>query len=218
MMIIHENLPMEATSVAKALYNAYKIDSRIANHGMGNALTKIEGFDGYRPTPLGSDVVKKLAPSGDAFLITPKDMYFDDKSQKEGWVFGGDIGGVFMVSTARLKGQDNAPRTELDVPVEQYLGRLNLLSVHELGHSKVKAPHMKPAVYVSNEGYRLPLGPHCDDNSCAMYEVIDVKAPNDGFLELGGEKKFDAGVDDMLDRLYPDWLCERCRNSVVTSI
>jgi hypothetical protein len=45
-----------------------------------------------------------------------------------------------------------------------------------------------------------------------MYETIDIKAPpkEEGYMRLGDNKKYDAGLDDVLERIYPKWFCRKC--------
>ena len=77
-----------------------------------------------------------------------------------------------------MKGIGNAPLSSLGIPREQYLRRVAAVSIHEAGHLAVKSPHLKQAAWVSTKnGVTLPLGEHCDDNQCVMYEIVNVNAP-----------------------------------------
>ncbi len=62
----------------------------------------------------------------------------------------------------------------------------------------------------------MPLGPHCVDHSCAMYEVVDVTAPppDEGHLQLGEERFYDAGMDEHLQRLREDWFFPNVGNTL----
>ena len=94
------------------------------------------------------------------------------------------------------------------------------MAVHEVGHDVVRALHHQQASWVNVRTSRvLTLGEHCDDNTCSMYEVVDVQSPpkSDGHLLLGRKKLYDAGLDPHTKRLRNDWLCEPCKRSVVIS-
>ena len=218
MIIVHENLTREASEVANALEKALKIKSNLMNHDIGDVLVPIKKFEGYLFSPLKSQTLLQIVPQGKAaLLLTSKDFYLGDKNKDDDWVFGANSGNISIVSTQRLKGFDSKPSKEVIVPVNLYLNRLSLLSVHEIGHDVVNAPHFKKAAWVnSKSGYQMDLGLHCTDNKCVMYEVVEIKAPpaTEGYLQLGDEKKYDAGVDEALGRLYPSWLCKLCQSSL----
>ncbi|HXQ20404.1 MAG TPA: hypothetical protein VN812_01935 [Candidatus Acidoferrales bacterium] len=95
------------------------------------------------------------------------------------------------------------------------------MTIHELGHDLVKeAPHHQEATWVNvRNGTSIPLTPHCDDNACAMYEVVDVTAPpkSEGYLKLGNKCLYDAGLDEHVGRLRADWFCTRCRDHIVVA-
>ena len=115
-----------------------------------------------------------------------------------------------VVSTARLKGKES-------VSQEHYLRRVELIAVHEVGHDLIQASHYRNTTWVNTgTGYRFSLGPHCTDNQCGMYEIVDIKAPpaSEGYLRLGRERRYDAGLDDVLERMHPDFLCGRCSSSI----
>ena len=138
------------------------------------------------------------------------------QSKDDSWVFGFNGNAVTIVSTARLKCADNKPSKVLEVCEEKYLRRLELLVLHEIGHDIVKVQHLVEVKY-SNlaTGYEFPLGPHCCDNCCALYEIIDVTAPENSCVVIGEEKHFDVGLDDLLERLHPDFFCDKCKSSIV---
>lgn len=54
----------------------------------------------------------------------------------------------------------------------------------------------------------------------AMYEIVDIKAPKpeDGYLQLGAgtelEKRFDAGLDNVIARLNNNWFCDPCKAGI----
>ncbi len=92
------------------------------------------------------------------------------------------------------------------------------MAVHEIGHTIVDKRHMEEATWVNVQDNRsLSLGKHCMDNTCAMYEVVDLRAPHpeEGYMQLGPEKRFDAGLDDLIGRMDPDrYLCKSCLSSI----
>ena len=44
--------------------------------------------------------------------------------------------------------------------------------------------------------------------------ILHENMPEEGHLRLGTEKRFDAGVDEVLQKLRPNYLCDNCRASV----
>ena len=118
-----------------------------------------------------------------------------------------------VASTARMKRPDNKPSDIVAVSEDLYMKRLEILAVHEVGHNVCRAPHYQQAKWVNTKkGHEQQLGPHCTDNGCVMYEVVDIKTPpaEEGHLLLGIEKKYDAGLDDVISRLHPTWFCGQC--------
>lgn len=224
MIIFHENMPEEAPVVAQAVQDAFGIDSTIEGIDLSHAFKPITEFNGY----WGSSTEVALALRqfrtdtgkgiGKAVLIlTPRDLYFGNDSKDDDWVFGYSGGHISVISGARMKREDSQPSDSLAVNKDLYLKRLKVLGVHEVGHEVIKSDHMQLATWVNTQtGHELRLGPHCTDNTCAMYEIVDIKAPKptEGHMRLGTQKKFDAGLDDVIRRLRPDYLCNDCRSSV----
>lgn len=92
---------------------------------------------------------------------------------------------ISVVSVARMKRTDNLPSGRLTIPKTDYFRRLQILAVHEVGHDVVRASHHKEASWVNiRSGRSLSLGSHCGDNTCSMYEVVDVQSPpgDEGYL------------------------------------
>ena len=115
----------------------------------------------------------------------------EGNSEQDDWIFGFHAGNLMVVSSARMKGPDNKPRDRLEVPEELYLARVVFTGIHEIGHDVVKAGHYLPAVWINaRTGHRLEMGPHCTDNGCVMYEVVDIVAPppEEGYMLLGDKK------------------------------
>ena len=215
----------ESEETARALKEVYGLESKLIDGNLKGLLPAIPEFNGY--APLSWKLIETVGSFGDAVLIlTPRDLYADNKSKEDDWVFGSayngnELGkelGVSIVSNARMKRKDNQPSWIIEVPKPLYLKRISTTGVHEMGHDVVKSAHLKEAKLVNAKTrYELPLGPHCDDNRCVMYEIIDITAPlkEESYLLLGDEKRFDAGLDETIARMHPNWLCQRCKQSVV---
>lgn len=159
----------------------------------------------------------RVNPTSKAVLVlTPKDLYVTTESKDDDWLFGYNIGKVSVVSNARMKRHDDQPSNKVEVADELYLKRVIVLALHEIGHDIVKGNHFQSAVWINSQtGYELPLGPHCIDNRCAMYEVVSIKTPSreEGHLRLGKEMRFDAGLDDVISKLNQTYLCDKCHDS-----
>ncbi len=224
MLIVHENMPEEAANVAQAVKSTYGIDSVIELIGLEETFTPIPKFKGYWHSSirvagaLREFTTESGKETGKAILLlTHRDLYLGDDNQEDNWIFGYNTGNISVVSGARMKREDNVPSDELHVSRDLYLSRLKVLGVHEIGHDVINRERMQIATWVNAKtGYELNLGPHCTDNTCVMYEVVDIKAPpqTDGYMRLGTEKRFDASLDDLIRRLRPDYLCTDCRDSV----
>jgi predicted Zn-dependent protease len=227
MLILHEDMPSEARGVAEAVEKAYGIPSTIIAKHLDNVFIPIEKFHGYFPFSFSMlRFCESMAKGKYTMILTPRDLYAGDESQDDDWVLGGTCSGksngidshVGIVSGARMKREDSKPSSNLTVPLEKYSKRLQTTAVHEIGHDVVRSPHLVEAKLVnSRSGHELELGKHCTDNKCLMYEVIDIKTPKpeDSYLLLGNEKRFDAGLDEAIARMYPDFFCKRCRDSLV---
>ena len=220
MKLIHENLLIEAFEIAQALKKVYGIDSEIIEKDFKGVFKPLPEFDGYL-CDLRNFREKLNIPNGKAvFAMTSRDLYAEDESKDDDWVFGSclRIENISIASTARLKRFNSEPSGTLKVPYKLYLKRLLTLAIHEIGHDVVQAEHFQPAYYVNAEtGHELRLGPHCTDPGCVMYEIIDIRAPKPEveYMLLGKEKRFDAGLDDVIERMHPDWFCDKCKTSVV---
>ena len=224
MLIVHENMFEEASVIAEVVNNTYGIESSIKSIDLRDVFIPIPEFDGYLIfinevelalrkflAEIGSGIEKAV------FVLTPRDLFLEKGSRDDDWVFGYNSGKNSVVSVARLKREDNRPSDTLQVHKDLYRARLKLLGVHEIGHDIVKGKHMQSATCVNAKtGYESSLGAHCTDNTCVMYEVIDIKTPksNEGYMVLGTEKRFDAGLDDLILGLRADYLCSDCGNSV----
>ncbi len=218
MIIVHEGLAKEAERVAQRVREVYGFDSNLADRDLSPAFARIPEFDGFWSSDYQLKNFLVDYDSKKVLVITPRDIYANNVSQNDDWIFGYCSENLKLASTARMKRFDNKPSATLVVPEEQYLKRLEMLAIHEIGHDAVKAPHFQLAVWVNEQiGHELWLGYHCTDNTCVMYEIVDIKAPpkEEGYMRLGTEKRYDAGLDDALERLNPQWFCDRCKQSII---
>jgi|TARA_B100002003_G_scaffold238033_1_gene255800 predicted Zn-dependent protease len=223
MIILHEEMPEEALVAANALETAYEISSEIKPIDLEGTFRPIPEFNGYAHSSW--ELLERTIPirviSGNPktkaiLVLTPRDLYFGE-SQEDDWILGYSVSNVSVITNARMKRDDGQPSDKLEVSKDLYHKRLSVMAVHEVGHDVVLGQHFKPAFWVNAQtGHELELGGHCIDNSCTMYEVVDIKAPQpqEGHLRLGEEKRFDAGLDDVIERLKPGYLCNDCRSSV----
>lgn len=222
MILLHERMQSEATHLKGLIEEVFAIPVRVLEESLERFFVPLPEFEGYSCVPKMALLAEEF-PDTAVFLLTPRDLYLDDKSKDDDWVFAANFGPNFgqfsVVATARIMGRDSKPRSSLIINKELYLRRLSLMTIHELAHDLVKeASHHQDASWVNvRNGTAMPLGPHCDDNSCAMYEVVDITAPSndEGHLKLGNKLLYDAGLDQQLDRLRADWFCSRCKDNIV---
>jgi predicted Zn-dependent protease len=220
MIIIHDNILLEAEAVSRRLKEVFGFDNKILFRNLDDIFVPIAKFNGFDHSSINvCDLKSGEFKSNSILILTPKDLYQASKEKEEDWIFGYCLSGsgITVASTARMKRYDSKPSNSLEVPTELYLKRIEQLAVHEVGHDVVKASHFKMAKCVNPKtGYTNDLGEHCTDNRCVMYEMIDMKipSPEENYLLLGDEKRFDAGLDDQIKRMYPEWFCERCRKSI----
>jgi len=217
MIIVHENLTEESEEIARVFREVYGFDSVLHNRDLTSAFLPIPQFNGFWCSE--NELYEHLNEfDRKKFLVvTPRDVYAGDESKEDDWIFGYKWGNLTLASTARMKREDNLPSDELVVPREKYIKRLEVLAIHEVGHEVVKAKHFKDAVWVNAKtGHQLSLGPHCTDNTCVMYEVVDINSPpkEEGYMLLGDEMKYDNGLNQVVERLTPDWFCGRCKESI----
>lgn len=218
MIILHENLGYEASKIAEAIKKVYGINSEIKDVNLDGVFKPIPEFDGYWHSSKNiTDTTDDNFKGKAILLITDRNLYFGNKSKEDDWIFGYCSGNLSVISVARMKRPDSRPSNILKIPTNLYLKRITALALHEIGHDVVKAKHFKPAIWVNAiTGHTLHLGQHCTDNNCVMYEIVDIKAPpkEEGYMQLGNEKHYDAGLDDVLERINPDWFCQRCLASI----
>jgi predicted Zn-dependent protease len=223
MILLHETvMTVEASHLKNEIEAVFSIPVRTEDYDLERFFFAMPEFGGYHYRPK-IDVLTHEFPGTAVLVLTCRDLYDHGESKDDEWVFGGYFrdGEVSVAATARLLGQDNKPRKLRQVELELYLRRLTLLAIHELGHGLVTdAPHQKRAAWVNlRSGIIVELGKHCDDNSCVMYESVDLTAPvpAEGYLQLDNEYRFDAGLDQHLSRIRKDWFCPRCRNHLTVA-
>ncbi|MGD0551763.1 MAG: hypothetical protein ABSB25_03845 [Sedimentisphaerales bacterium] len=224
MIILHEKLEKEAIEISKSLNDVYGFDTQLIDINMDGLFTAIPEFNGFHAglTENLKTALEKF--NGRAVLIlTNRDLYHQKNYKDEDWIFGVNHSEPYehisVVSNARMKRCDDSRLSqEIVVPFERYIKRLKALSIHEIGHDVAKkASHYQQAKWVNiPKKYELPLGLHCTDNSCVMYEVVDINSPSkeEGYLQLGDEKKYDAGLDDVLERIHSQWFCKKCLDAI----
>jgi len=218
MIILHENLQKEAERVASTFEEVYKIKSELLNESLEGIFKPIPEFEGFSESADKIWYVLKSILNKAVLVITDRDIYADNKSKEDDWVFGYCVGNLSLASLSRLKRQDSQPSRKIEIPMESYLKRIDLLSLHEIGHDVVKAKHFELAKWINAKtGKELALGHHCTDNKCAMYEIVDVNSPpkEQGYMLLGNQRVYDAGIENILERIYPNWFCNRCSESIV---
>ncbi|MBI2666664.1 hypothetical protein HYX13_03575 [Candidatus Woesearchaeota archaeon] len=218
MIILHEHLPQEAEHIAEIVRQIYNIPIRLDDQILRNFFPALLKFQGHLTSqPWKEDTLSEIFSGEKILILTPRDLYCNDHSKDDDWIFGYSRENVAVVTVARMKKRDRQPSETLHIPEKDYLKRIATLAVHEIGHDIIGREHMQPAVWINTKtDYKLPLGPHCTDNRCAMYEVVDIQAPSkeEGYMQLGEEKKYDAGLNDLLERMYPEMLCFPCKEAV----
>jgi hypothetical protein len=219
MILLHDKMPEEAAHLKDVIEHVFGIPVVVLSDNLDRFFVPLPRVEGYFYLP-NKQVLLQEFPKTAVLLLTPRDLYGGDQSKDDQWVFGAAPydGHYCVVATARLMGSDNTPRTSLAIDTDLYLRRLSLVTIHELAHDLVKASHYQSAFWVNAQnGDSMELGPHCVDHSCAMYEVVDVTAPpkDEGYLQLGNEQFYDAGMDEQLQRLRDDWFCSQCREHIV---
>ncbi len=220
MIILHEYLPKEADVVAEALRKVYRLDSQIEEIDLTTLFSPVPNLlNGYFDS--GGNLYRPLKNlEASVLVLTPKDLYMNTGNvfnPEDDWVFGYQLEFFYVVSTARLRNKNSNPTNKLEVEKELYYKRVKTVALHEIGHNVVKAPHLRDATWVNAQNGRvLNLGAHCTDSSCLMYESVDIIPPDPslGYLQIGEEKRYDAGLDQLLQRMYPNMLCEPCLKSV----
>lgn len=209
----------EAERLKQVIEHVFAIPVLVLSDNLDRFFVPLPKVEGYFYLPKKQPLLEEF-PQTAVLLLTSRDLYGGDQSKDDEWVFGATPydGHHCVVATARLMGHDNAPRTSLAIETDRYLRRLSLVTIHELAHDLVKAPHYQNAFWVNvRNGTSMELGPHCTEHSCAMYEVVDITAPpqDEGHLQLGEDRFYDAGLDEHLQRLLDDWFCFECRQHIV---
>ncbi len=209
MLLLHEQMDPEAKAIAAAVQKVYGLPVHLREAEIVSLLPPLPALGGYLAEPTA--LLKLPGVSGPGCMgLTRGDLFAGNQSPDDDWVFGMEHCECILLSGARLLARNE---TQGDLS----LRRLVAMAIHEIGHAVVRGSHRKPAVWVNAAtGYELPLGKHCPDRRCAMYEVVDLIAPlpEQGYMRLGDEPRYDAGLDELIARAHEDWLCSTCLASV----
>src|SRR5262245_51711322 len=210
MLVLHEDLACEAGVASEAVERVFKIPSLVRAVLIQPLLRRAPQSGRYTADPKPLDALREGHALCLAVVRQPLFSPNKPNPTADDWWFAGEDNGLIIMSIARLGRPDPSPGS-------QYLRRIAALAAHEAGHGVVHGSHLLEAWYVNpitlEEDY---LGPHCTDPRCIMYESIDVQAPapEQGYLRLGGECRFDAGLDDLLRRMSSEWLCLNCERGI----
>jgi predicted Zn-dependent protease len=219
MLILYEILDKEARQIAKTLGDVYNIPVELQKADLSTWFRPLPKFNGYWDS--GKTIATKVNstfPNTAVMILTNRDLYYGSHSADDEWIFGYCMGPIQVLSNARMKGKDSRPTQDLMISQSKYMKRFITMAVHELGHDVVSDKHMKKAYWVNaKDNKKYLLGEHCLDNKCVMYEVVDIitPLPSAGHLLIGKNKKFDAGLDEHITRIYDDWFCDDCKKSIV---
>jgi predicted Zn-dependent protease len=213
MILVHNEMNEEAEHLRHSIESVFGIAVRPVTGDTDNFLWPMPEWEGFSALP-NIPRLDQTFPRTAVLLLTSRDIFANTNSIDDDWLFGINLGSCITVATARIQGPDARPRFTRSVDKKVYLRRLSLVAMHEVGHELLKtAPHHQETAWINgNTGDRLDLGPHCDDNTCAMYQSVDISAPHpsEGYVEMGERRLFDAGLDDHLTRLRTEWFCTRC--------
>ena len=201
MLLLHEDLQREAWAIEDALHGIYTIRTATKKASL-DCFPQIEGKHQFNPNSLEEHFHDQKLP---LLLLTAHDLYLGVHG--DDWIFAGTSGRFHAVSTARLQQEKHKSGSE-------YLEQIAYLAAHEIGHQLIRAPHHTRAIWVSEQtGRTRNLGLHCDDARCLMYPDVDVQTPKNGYLLLG-RRRYDAGLEEHVARLYDSFLCTRCESAL----
>ena len=218
MILIHENLSREAEYSANSLERVYPLKVTIREENLDGLLIPIPEFDGFLDSPKKLKEKFSWAKKKAVMILTGRDLYGWRKNKDEDWVFGNNEDGFNIISTARLKKEDSSPSSQLEVPFEKYIRRLESIVIHEVGHDLIgpQSKHFVDTYLINARGKSQDLGEHCPNNRCVMYQSIDIKSPSPEieYMMIGKEKRFDGGLDEALEIMYNNWFCDLCRSAI----
>jgi hypothetical protein len=172
MILLHERMVDEATHLKQVIEHVFPIPVLVVEGNLDRFFDPLPEVEGFYCLPKKELLLQEF-PGAAVLCLTRRDLYGGNQSKDDQWVFGAipSEGHHSAVATARLMGLDSSPRDSLNIDPDLYLRRLSLVAIHELAHDLVEAPHYRDAAWVSvRNGTSMPLGPHCTDHSCAMYE------------------------------------------------
>ena len=222
MIIIHEALDSEANHIAKIVEEVLSVDCALQSEDLSHLFERLERFNAFwHSCDRISEHLYSQTRGKKIIVLTSRDIYFNDESREDNWCFAYEQDNPpktsIVISTSRLKGRDSSPGKELEIPENLYLQRLAAIALHEIGHDVVKGGHLQDATWVNAQTvYTVSTGPHCPNNDCVLYQVADVQTPHprEGHFLVGGQKRFDAGLDDLITRLNQAWFCGECIRSL----
>ena len=84
MIIVHENLEMEALEIADAFRKVYGLSSRITNEDLGSLFNPIPAFNGFWTShaEIGEFMRNKYGKK-QVMVVTPRDIYGGNKNQDQ---------------------------------------------------------------------------------------------------------------------------------------
>lgn len=155
-----------------------------------------------------------------SLVFTPRDIYKENGQTSKEWLWSYTFKDFSAIATARLKRYDDKPSQNIIVPEEKYIERIIGVTLRELGYELVKGKHLHNARQIKQNGKEKDLGFHCIDNKCVMYAYTGINAlPADkAHVFIGGEQRTDSGLDELLDRRYPEWFCKDCKNTLAKDV
>jgi predicted Zn-dependent protease len=227
-LLIHQSLPQEAEVARRSICEVLGVPVVIEEQDTDRFLDEVHGAAcAGHSCNRAWEVLAKERANETVLVLTSHDIMdaarWDDP---EAWYFGGThlTQPHSVLSVARLRTGDGRPASPPADP-ERYASRVAVMAVHEVGHVAFRdAPHYFPAycVVASRRDDPDSLGTHCDDNTCVMYEVIDIPTPppDDSYLELRGHAspiRTDAGLDDHIARMGAPRICSRCAGMLASA-
>jgi predicted Zn-dependent protease len=220
MLILYENQSEEAKAIKEAIEKTLKIKARIEQKDLTFLFEPIPKFNGFWHS--SDKIARRLSEKEKTIMVlTSKDIYFEDNSKEDDFCFAYTVPSTrradTVISTARLTGKDDSSREKRTIPKELYFQRLVAMAIHEICHDIVRGSHLKETIWTNSQTeYSLNTGLHCPNNNCVFYQVAGVRTPTplEGHILVGGEKKFDTGLDDLIKRLNPEYFCDDCKKTI----
>ena len=217
--VLHHSLPDEAEIASRCISRVFGRPVETQENDTDRFFEKVEGTAcaGYS-YGRAWEILGKEHPDEIVLVLTERDLVDASRPEDpEAWLFGCTRLQHSVLSLARLRTVDGRPASPRADPT-RYAARVAVMAAHEIGHVVLRdARHYWPAycVVVKRRDDPDSLGDHCDDNTCVMYEVIDIPTPppEESYLELQGHAspiRTDAGLDAHVDRMGTPRLCAQC--------